>query len=245
MVSYKTRGIILKAKDFGEADKLLTIYSEDRGKIKAIAKGLKRIKSKFGGRLEPLSFVQLMFSTGRNLDIVTGAETIFSFPEIRNNYKRLTCGLGMLEFMEKITALQVKEAKLFYLLLSALELLGKETFNFSLLLTAFDLKLIALSGYLPHLNSCLICNYKGAELKFYFCLEQGGILCERCAPQNLNAILLSPGALKFLREILKKDLEQVVKMEILEETVKEALKLLSTYIDFWLGARLKSRQYLP
>src|SRR3972149_8982706 len=171
--NYKTNGIIVRSYDFGEADKIITIFSENHGKIKAVAKGVRKTKSRFGGRLEPFNYVHLMLVKGRSLDIITGSDVICPFQGIKSNLDRVTCGFGMLEFLDKVTVERQEEVETFHLLLKALETLEKRTDNLSLLLAAFDLKLIAYCGYLPDLSSCVVCKKDLPFSKHFFGYEQG------------------------------------------------------------------------
>src|SRR5919106_6112915 len=100
---YKDEGVVLKTTKLGEADRIITLLTRDHGKVQAVAKGVRKTKSRFGGRLEPFSHVQLMFYRGRNLDTITGVDIVESFDEVRTDYARLVAAASLVEIVEKIT----------------------------------------------------------------------------------------------------------------------------------------------
>lgn len=244
MRNYKTRGIILRSYDFGEADKIITIFGENHGKIKAVAKGVRKTKSRFGGRLEPFTYVHLMMAKGRNLDIITGAEIICPFQGIKSNLDRMTSGFGMLDILDKVSAEKQEEVEIFHLTLKALESLEKSSNNFSLLLAAFDIKLVAYSGYLPDLSSCVICKKTPPFSRYLFSYEQGGILCPECNLNSPMTRIISDKALSVLKSILQEDLDTLENIKISSDLEKEITSFLNDYIDYYLQTRLKSREYL-
>lgn len=116
MAVYKTRGVIIRSKPFEEAAKLVTVFTNDFGKVFAIAKGAKRPTSKFGGRLEPFSYLELSLARGRNLDILSQCETIESFKEVRKDHDRMKSAIYMLKVIDRSTVERQKNEKLFKLL---------------------------------------------------------------------------------------------------------------------------------
>lgn len=245
MATYKTTGIVLKSNKLGEADKIISIYSDSCGKIQGVAKGIRRTKSKFGSRLEPFTYVDLLLYKGRNLDIITQVEIISSFKEIREDYDRVTYGWAMLDLINKVSLEGEKENKLFYLLLKTLELLSKATSNLDLLLVAFDIKLLAIVGYRPNLSSCTVCHRKlTSDDKFLFSFEWGGIICNPCSTNDIGAINVSLESIVVLKKLLFSELELVFKIEASKEVRKELENLINKYIDYYIQSRLKSRKLL-
>lgn len=242
---YKTKGIVLKSIKLGEADKIVTIFSGSRGKISAVAKGIRRTKSKFGSRLEPFTYAQLLLYEGRNLDIVTQAEITSSFKEIREDLDRFAFGSAMLDVVNKVSMEREKDEQLFELLLSTLEVLSQSFSHHRLLLLAFDLKLMSVSGYLPELDSCVVCE-KQPQGEVNFSFKLGGILCPVCSSADASACPISLGDLKALRKLLKKPLSESVKLKVPnpEKTEKFLLGLVQNYLDYHLETKLKSREYL-
>lgn len=246
MANYKTKGIVLKSIKLGEADKIVTIYSSERGKISAVAKGIRRTKSKFGARLEPFSYVDLMLYDGRNLDIVTQVELISSFREIREDYDKVVYGSAMLDLLDKICPLEQEDDRIFALVLSSLKVLASASKGIPLLLAVFDLKLMSIAGYRPNISNCVICSDEKSYFKGHaiFSSEWGGLLCEKCGLSDIDAVSISRMTLEVLSEILRRDMEDAANLEVSQKVEKELLSLTQRYVKHYLQARLKSREYL-
>src|SRR4030043_638769 len=118
---YQTEALIIKRIDLGEADRILTLYTPELGKLKAVAKGTRRPQSKLGGHVELLTHSLLLLAKGRNLDIITQAQTINSFLPLRDDLKRMSCGLYISELVDYFTEEDIENLKLFHLLLDTLD----------------------------------------------------------------------------------------------------------------------------
>jgi DNA repair protein RecO (recombination protein O) len=243
---YKTEGVVLKSIKLEEADKIITIYSRSKGKISVVAKGIRKTKSKFGARLEPFSYANLLLYEGRNLDIVTQVELISSFQEIREDFDKVVYGSAMLDLLEKISPSEEKDEKVFELVLSSLRALSLSSKNIPLLLAAFDLKLMSIAGFRPNLSSCVICNDSTSSFKkqAIFSCEWGGVLCDKCGLSDIDAFSISRMTLEVLNEVLRRDMQDVVKIEVSQEIEKELVSLTQRFVKYYLQARLKSREYL-
>ncbi|MFW6151280.1 MAG: DNA repair protein RecO, partial [Chloroflexota bacterium] len=196
--TYQTRAIILRQFHFAEVDKLLTLFTRDQGKLKAIAKGASRPGSKLGGHVEPLTLSSLMLARGRNLHIVTQGQIVESYSQLKNDLERSACGQYILELVDLFTAEGNEDSALFDLLLETLGQLGGCR-NTSALLHYFELQLLGHVGYRPRLQRCTGC---GAALQpeiNYFSFEHGGVVCPDCARGENDTFALSVDALKVLR----------------------------------------------
>ena len=199
---YREVGIVLRTMRLGESDKIITIVTEGRGKVRAVAKGVRKTKSRFGGRLEPLSHVALQLYEGRNLDTITQAESIDQFRGIREDLGRLGQATTMLEVIDALVQEGEHDPRLYQMLLGALRTL--EAAPSPLVVPAFFWKLLAYVGFRPLLDQCASC---GATDEFVaFDLNEGGVLCRSCA----RGTRLSPEALSLLRRILGGDLVAVL-----------------------------------
>ena len=202
MAIYREVGIVLRTIRLGEADKIVTVVTEGRGKVRAVAKGVRKTKSRFGGRLEPLNHVALQLYEGRNLDTVTQVETIEQFRGIREDLDRLTRATTMLEVVDAIVQEGEQNPRLHQMLLGALRTL--EASPSPLVVPAFFWKLLAHEGFRPLLEQCASC---GAEDDLVaFDLHEGGVLCRACA----RGTRLTPDALELLRRILGGELVAVL-----------------------------------
>jgi DNA repair protein RecO (recombination protein O) len=203
MALYREVGIVLRTMRLGESDKIVTIVTEGRGKVRAVAKGVRKTKSRFGGRLEPLSHVQLQLYEGRNLDTITQVEGIDHFRAIREDLDRLGQATTMLEVVDAIVQEGEQNPRLYQMLLGALRTL--EASPSPLVVPAFFWKLLAHEGYRPILEQCASCGSTDEPL-VAFDLTEGGTLCRGCA----RGTRVTAEALSLLRRILGGDLVTVL-----------------------------------
>jgi len=200
---YRERGVVLRTIKLGESDRIVTFATEGRGKVRAVAKGVRKTKSRFGARLEPLSHVSLLLYEGRGeLHIVTQAETIDAFRAVREDFDRLTQATALLEAVDHLAQEGEENPRLLQMLLGALRTL--EAGPAPLVVPAFFWKLLAQEGFLPVLEACVTCD--GADV-VAFDLEVGGVLCRSCAG---GAPRLSAAGLALLRRMLGGDLVSVL-----------------------------------
>src|SRR5512136_681352 len=153
---YQTEAIIIRKIKLGEADRILTLYTPDYGKIEAVAKGVRRPKSKLAGHLELLTYSQLRLARGRNLDTITGSQTIESFMPLKDDLRLSSYGLYAAELINQFTVAHAENSALFELFLEALNRLSRSQ-NPELTLRYFELHLLELSGFRPQLQECVVC----------------------------------------------------------------------------------------
>lgn len=177
MPSYRAEAIVLRTHKLGEADRIITFLTKERGKVRAVAKGVRRTKSKFGARLEPFSRVELLLHEGKNLDIITQAESLNPYgQDLAIDYSLWTAGQTMLETADRLTPEESVVAEAQYLLLvGALRTLVAGEHNSTLVLDAFLLRSLSLAGYSPSLDACITCGVAGIQPFFH--VGSGGALC--------------------------------------------------------------------
>src|ERR687892_87329 len=157
MAVYRSKGIVLRSIRYGEADRILDLYTLDSGLVSAIAKGIRRTKSRFGARLEPLSCVDFVAYHGRSLDTVTQAETLRSFHGIREDLARFKAAAGMVGSVRALSGGDEADRRVFNLLYNALDTLETSDSGFENIEAALGIKLSILAGYAPQLDVCLAC----------------------------------------------------------------------------------------
>ena len=164
MQLYRDDGIVLRTQKLGEADRIITVLGRTTGRIRAVAKGVRRTKSRFGARLEPFTHVDLMLHAGRSLDIITQAEVIRPYGEpLAGDYPRYTAGVAMLETAERFTPVEKEPAlRQLLLLIGGLRALGEAEHDPRLVLDAFLLRSLAVAGYAPALEECARCGAPGS-----------------------------------------------------------------------------------
>jgi DNA repair protein RecO (recombination protein O) len=182
---YRDDGIVLRTHKLGEADRIVTVLGRRTGRIRAVAKGVRRTKSRFGARLEPFTHVDLLLYTGRSLDVITQAETLRPYGEqLAGDYPRYTTGTAMLETAEKLTPVEKEPAmRQFLLLVGGLRTLGEGEHDSRLVLDAYLLRSLAVAGYAPALDECAVCGTPAPQAQGglrAFGLATGGLNCRSC-----------------------------------------------------------------
>jgi len=179
---YRDDGIVLRTHKLGEADRIVTVLARRTGRVRAVAKGVRRTKSRFGARLEPFTHVDLQLYTGRSLDVITQAETVRPYgAPLASDYPRFTAGTAMLETAERFTPEEKEPAlRQFLLLVGGLRALGEGVHEPRLVLDAYLLRSLAVAGYAPVLGECARCG--SANALHGFAIAAGGLVCQSCRP---------------------------------------------------------------
>ncbi len=232
---------MLRSLRFGEADRVLHLYTLERGRVGAVAKGVRKTKSRFGARLEPLSHVELMLHEGSGeLQTVTGVDLVRSHHAAREHPYRLAVGLVGLEAMLRLFSEQERNPRAFEALTRFLDILDEaprldREHVLDPLGLAFQLKLLWLSGYLPHLRSCAEC---GAEDELVgYSPRAGGAVCRRCAE---DARPLSPAGLRGIDSLLRRPLAEAHDVRLAPRAAREALGLVTASYEYHGGFRLRT-----
>ena len=241
--SYKTEAVVLRSFRLGEADRVLHVYTLDRGRIGAVAKGIRKTKSRFGARLEPLSHVELMLYQGSSeLQTVTGVELLRSHHEAREQQYRLGVGLLGAEAMLRLFTEQEANARAFQALTRFLDLLDdleplSARPSLDPLALSFQLKLLWLSGYLPHLTSCSNCGAENKALVGYS-PQAGGAVCSDCAAGG--ALALSPVGIAGIEALLARPLAEARDAGLAERSTRDALAVITSAYEYFGNFRLRT-----
>ncbi len=252
MQLYRDDGIVLRTQKLGEADRIITILGRNSGRIRAVAKGVRRTKSRFGARLEPFTHVDLMLHVGRSLDIVTQAEVIRPYGEpLTGNYPRYTAGVAMLETAERFTPVEKEPAlRQLLLLIGGLRSLGEAEHDSGLVLDAFLLRSLAIAGYAPALQECARCGApgkasgKGAEETGRrlpaFAVAAGGMVCASCRPHGSA----SPAAptVALMLALLRGDWDSADRSERRHRV--ECSGLVAAYLQWHLEHSIRSLRHV-
>jgi DNA repair protein RecO (recombination protein O) len=240
--TYKTEAVVLRSFRLGEADRVLHVYTADRGRVGAVAKGVRRTKSRFGGRLEPLSHVELMLHQGSGeLQTVTGADLRASHHDAREDPYRLAVGLIGAEAMLRLFPEQEANERAFTALtrfldrLDEIPSLAPARPALDPLALSFQLKLLWVSGYMPHLESCVECGLVG-ELVGYV-PAAGGAVCRDCGP---GTIALTPDGLRAIRTVLHSPLADAHAGGLTARGARDALAVVTTSYEYHGGFRLRT-----
>jgi DNA repair protein RecO (recombination protein O) len=240
---YQTDAIIIKRYKFAEADRLLVLFTSDFGKIKAIAKGSMRPGSKLGGNVELLTYSRLMLAHGRNLDIVTQAQTINTFLPLRENLELMSYGFYLSELVDSFTEENVEDQVLFHLFLNTLQELIS-TADIERLIRYFELRLLDREGYRPQLQKCASCGATLLPEVNYYSPAQGGILCRNCGYPDSSARTISVNAVKVLRLWLNCDFATASRVKLNAELSRELKIIMRENVKYILEKQLKSIDWL-
>jgi DNA repair protein RecO (recombination protein O) len=210
MAVYRSKGIVLRSIRYGEADRILDLYTRDSGLVSAIAKGIRRTRSRFGARLEPFSCVDFVAYHGRTLDTITQAEVLRSFHNVREDLARFEAAAGMVGSVRALSGGDVADRRVFNLLYNGLDALEMRGSSFGEIEAAFGLKLSVIAGYAPQLDNCPSCgiNLDEAPPPLYFAPAFGGVLCPDCRSATADALPMSPGTLGQLRVMVENPIRQ-------------------------------------
>ena len=229
MAVYKSRGIVLRSIRYGEADRILDLYTPDAGMVSGIAKGIRRTKSRFGGRLEPLSCVEFLAYRGRSLDTITQAEVLRSFHGVREDLERLEVAGGLARDVRALSGGDEPDRRVFNLLYHGLDALEERGPVLKAVEPAFGLKLSLLAGYAPQLDACLGCDTElgVAKKPLGFAPELGGMLCANCREESVSTAYsfpVPPGIVRALRTLVREPLKRASIEERLQESVRRTVR---------------------
>ena len=240
---YRANAVILKRSDMGEADRLLTIFTPAHGKMRVIAKGVRKIQSRKSGHVELFTHANLLLARGRNLDIVTQAETVEPFLGLRADLERTAYAFYFCELVDQFAEESVESPAIFDLLLDGFRWLG-EGGDLWMAARYFELHLLAFMGYQPQLHYCVHDNAPIEPVDNYFDAARGGVLCPRHGEIDQHARPLSLNALKTLRYLQTRPYEDVRRLQLSAATRAEVEGTLLRYITAILERRLKSTEFL-
>jgi DNA repair protein RecO (recombination protein O) len=232
----KEQGIVLRSVKLGEADKIVTIMTQGSGKVRAVAKGIRKTTSRFGARLEPFTHVDLMLYRGRGaLDTVTQVEILGQHRALREDLGLFGAGETMLEAVDKVAEEHERNVRLFLLLLTGLRALERRPADPTAVTESFLLKLLSLSGFHPSLTACAICGSTAADR---WSSAQGGRVCSVCA--DAHAEPAPPGTLELLAALATVELDRAGTQAADERVRRGARAFLFGFCEYHLERRMRS-----
>jgi DNA repair protein RecO (recombination protein O) len=233
---YRDTGVVLRTQKLGEADRIVTILTREHGRVRAVAKGVRRTKSKFGSRLEPFGHVDVQLYIGRSLDVVTQVESVDAFgAELAQDYPRYTAGTAMLETAERFTAEEREPSVQQYLLLvGGLRALVAGEHEPGLVLDAYLLRSLSVAGYAPSFDACARCGLAGPHRAFS--VQGGGAVCPDC--RQSGAASPSPQTLRLLAALLSGDWDYADASDTRHR--REGNGLVAAYLQWHLERGLRS-----
>ena len=236
MTLYRDEAVVLRTQKLGEADRIITMLTREHGRIRGVAKGVRRTMAKFGARLEPGSHVDIQLHVGKTFDTITQVEAIMNYGEaITDDYQRWTIASAILETAERFTAQEHEPAlQEFQLVVGGMKALSENRYDPSLILDAFLLRSLAIGGYAPSMSNCSRCEKPGPHR--YFSLVGGGSVCMDCRPSA--SATPAPETLDLMGALLSGDWEIAMASE--NRNRREASGLIAAYLQWHLERGLRS-----
>lgn len=232
---YRDQGIILRGTRLGEADRILSVFTQSSGRVRCVAKGVRRTRSRFGGRLDAFTHVDLQLYKGRDLDIVTQVDMIGRFPRLREDYAAFTAAAAMADTVERTTPERERNVRLFVLLRGGLRALDAGAGDPALLARAFLAKATSLAGLHPTLEACVGC---GSRDRTAFSFAEGGAVCRACMQRSDP--VASPDALDAWAALIAQDWDGLREFVIEDRPHRELAGLLLGFVQWQMDNRLRS-----
>lgn len=240
--TYRATGFVLRRHDLGEADRIVTLYTREHGKRRAVAKGVRRQKSRLAGHIELFTKVDVYLAVGANLDVLTQATALTTYPELAGDLERFAQASWAAETLDRLTPESERDARMFDLFEVALTAIATAR-RPGLHLRQFELLALGRAGYRPHLEECVECGEPLAETTNRFAPLAGGVVCPTC-PADGRTLPASPRALKSLRWLLAANPGSAGRLKTDPELERELEGLLKAYVTAVLGSSSRSAELL-
>jgi DNA repair protein RecO (recombination protein O) len=241
--SFRVEAVVLRHSDFGEADRLLTLFTRELGKVRTVAKGVRKIRSRKAGHLEPFTHTNLLLARGRNLYIITQAETINAFLPIRENLSLIGYASYVLELLDRFTYEEDENRALYDLLKNTLARLC-EIEDSLLVVRYYEIRLLDHLGYRPELVTCLECGAEIQPADQFFSASRGGVFCPSCGRNASGVRPISLTALKYLRHFQRSSYKEAARAQIPPEVHREIESTVGHYLTHLLERGLNSPSFI-
>lgn len=241
MGPYQVEAVVMRSRSYGEADAILTLYSREKGKIHAIAKGVRKPKSRKRAGVQLLNHGKFLLYEGKSLDTVNQCEAIAAFAFLQDDLVKMAYANYLAELLEAFTVEGEGNDPLFFLFLTTLHLLADH--DPELLVRSFELRFLSILGYRPVLEVCASCGEQlTAEVRFSS--ELGGVLCSSCFGKDQYAVRCSRGTVEIMKNLIKQDLRRLKILKVNKESKEELAKILRWYILARSEKNLKTLSFL-
>jgi DNA repair protein RecO (recombination protein O) len=241
--SYRVEAVVLRHSNWGEADRLLVIYTRQYGKLRVIAKGARKVRSRKAGHLEPFTQSSIQLAHSSDLPIVTQAEAMDSFLPLREDLVKTGYASYVVELVDRFTIDSNESVPIFSLIIDALKRIAGDDQPF-LAVRYFEIHLLDHVGFRPELFQCVRCRKKIQPEDQYFSFEQGGVLCPECHVMVSHCRDISMAALKVLRHIQRSSFEQAIRL-LPDPKVKNEIELIILdYLTYLLERKLHSTDFI-
>ena len=244
--TYQTEAIVIKKTKLGEADRILTFFTPELGKVQAVAKGVRRPKSKLAGHLELLTHSNVLLVKGRSLDTITGCQAIESFLPLKSDLELCACALYATEIVNQFGVDRQENRAMFTLLLDLMRQLSRKdgSRQSDVLLRYFEIHLLHAVGYEPQLQQCVVCREPLALTNAYFSVSAGGAVCQKCRHTQPYTYPVSSSSLGIMRSLQAGDWSLAPQIEAEARVYRETEFLLRNYLRYLLDRDIRSAGWL-
>jgi DNA repair protein RecO (recombination protein O) len=241
--SLRVEGVVIKHQDWGEADRLLIIFTREIGKIRTIAKGVRKPRSRKAGHLEPFTRASLLLAKGRDFYILTQAEAIDTYDSIKDNLVNLSYASYVVELLTSFTYEGEENRDLYRLVTNTLSRLNQGD-SPEILIHYYEIRLLDYAGFRPQLFECTRCHNEILPENQFFSAVQGGIFCPKCGRNDPQSHPISTGALKYLRHFQRSSYKDASRAKIKPEVSIEIERIMYYYLTHVLEKDLKTPSFL-
>ncbi|NLS45789.1 MAG: DNA repair protein RecO [Firmicutes bacterium] len=242
MALYRTEAIVLGYRNLGEADKILTLFSPDKGKIHAVARGVRRPRNPLLGGSQLFSYSNFLIMEGRNLDNISQCEIKESFYKIRQKLEPMSYGLYFAELLRASTPMEDKNRELFRFFLKTMYVL-QDWQNLEILSRIYEIKLMAIQGFKPEIQNCVECGER-VQNKVFFSASMGGVLCSSCFQRDKHSVTIAPETLIVLKNMLIGTYEELMGIQVKDHVLKELENISKHFISYHIDRKLKTTEFI-
>jgi DNA repair protein RecO (recombination protein O) len=241
--SYRAQAIVLGHIEYGEADRILRLFTYEKGKITAIAKGVRKIRSRKAGHLEPFTHVNLFLAKGRDMDIITQAETVDGFMGLREDLRRVAYANYIVEVLDRFTYEEGPNVGVFRLLVNTLSHLEKQD-NLETVTHFYEVRLLDHLGFRPQLFNCVDCGKEVLAEDQYFSPLVGGVVCPQCGRMRPEAWPVEKDVLRYFRHLQRSSWEKVASLSIPKEIEPLLAELIQRYLTYIMERQLNTPDFI-
>jgi len=241
--SLKVEAVVLRHSDWGEADRILVLYTREQGKIRCVAKGVRRLHSRKAGHLEPFTRSKLLLARGRDLWIVTQAETVEAYLPMREDLMRMGYASYVIELLDRFTYEEGENRALYQLLADTLARVAQDEAVIEAL-RYYEIRLLDLLGFRPELFQCVMCRSEIKPEDQYFSAEKGGVLCPTCGQRDPSARPVTMMTLKFLRHYQRSSYAEARRASLTPAIQREVEALIQYYFTYLLERTLNTPEFI-
>jgi DNA repair protein RecO (recombination protein O) len=241
--TFRSEAVVLRHHNWGEADRILWLFTLDQGKIRAIAKGVRKPRSRKSGHLEPFTRVNLLLARGRDIPIITQADTLDAFLSLREGLLLTTYASYVVELLDRFTFEEEENRALYRLLVNTLKHLSKNE-HLEIVLRYYEIRLLDLVGFRPQLFECVVCGEEIKPADQYFSALLGGVICPKCVKGATGTLPISLTTLKYLRHFQRSSFVDAKRAKLTDALNREMENLIQYYITYLLERGLNTPAFI-